>query len=56
MTAKQTSGGRFSKKRVAANGAPYTDREIRKLLKLMTEPGGKTFTSMEAFLRHLREL
>ena len=32
---------------------PYTDEEIRKLLKLSKEPGGKTFDSAEAFLRYL---
>ena len=35
---------------------PYTDEEIRKLLKLRKEPGGKTFDSMEAFLKHLHSL
>lgn len=32
---------------------PYTKEEIRKLLKLVKEPGGKTFDSAEAFLKHL---
>ncbi len=35
---------------------PYTDEEIRKLLKLAKEPGGKTFESAEAFLKHLHSL
>lgn len=35
---------------------PYTDEEIRKLLKLRKEPGGKTFDSAEAFLKHLHSL
>ncbi len=34
----------------------YTDEEIRKLLKLRKEPGGKTFDSAEAFLKHLHSL
>ncbi len=32
---------------------PYTNEEIRKLLALRKEPGGKTFDSAEAFLKHL---
>lgn len=36
--------------------APYTKEEIRKLLALRKEPGGKTFTSPEAFLKHLHAL
>ena len=35
---------------------PYTDEEIRKILKLRKEPGGKTFDSAEAFLKHLHSL
>ena len=35
---------------------PYTDEEIRKLLALRKEPGGKTFDSAEAFLKHLHAL
>ncbi len=35
---------------------PYTDEEIRKLLKLRKEPGGKTFGSAEAFVKHLHSL
>ena len=35
---------------------PYTEEEIRKLLKLAKEPGGKTFNSAEAFLKHLHSL
>jgi len=34
---------------------PYTDEEIRKLLKLRKGPG-KTFDSAEAFLKHLHSL
>ena len=33
---------------------PYTNAEIQKLLKLSKEPGGKTFASAEALLKHLR--
>lgn len=33
---------------------PYTDEEIRKLLKLRKEPGGKTFNSMDALLKDLK--
>ncbi len=36
--------------------AAYTEEEIRQLLKLRKEPGGKTFNSMEAFLKHLHSL
>ncbi len=35
---------------------PYTKEEIRKLLALRKEPGGKTFNSAEAFLKHLHAL
>ena len=35
---------------------PYTQEEIRKLLALRKEPGGKTFDSAEAFLKHLHAL
>jgi AbrB family looped-hinge helix DNA binding protein len=34
----------------------YTDQDIRKLLALRREPGGRTFRSAEAFLKHLRSL
>ena len=34
----------------------YTDEEIRALLKLAKEPGGQTFDSAEAFLKHLHSL
>ena len=34
----------------------YTEEEIRTLLKLRKEPGGKTFDSAEAFLKHLHSL
>lgn len=34
----------------------YSDEEIRKLIKLAREPGGKTFDSAEAFLKHLKSL
>ena len=34
----------------------YTDEEIRKLLKLAKEPGGRTFASAEALLKHLHAL
>jgi len=33
---------------------PYTNAEIRKLLKLSKEPGGKTFESMEGLLKDLK--
>lgn len=36
--------------------APYTERELRRLLKLRKERGGRTFGSAEAFLKHLRSL
>ena len=36
--------------------APYTDEEIRKLLKLTKEPGGKTFKSMDELLRDLKSI
>lgn len=35
---------------------PYTDAELRKLLKLRKEPGGKTFESAGEFLKHLHSL
>ena len=35
---------------------PYTDEEIRKLLKLRSEPGGKTFSSMDELLKDLKSL
>ena len=34
----------------------YTEEELRKLLKLRKGPGGKTFDSAEAFLKHLHSL
>ena len=34
----------------------YTAEEIRKLLKLRKEPGGKTFNSMDELLKHLKSL
>ena len=34
--------------------APYTDEEIRRLLKLTKEPGGKTFRSMDELLKELK--
>ncbi len=33
---------------------PYTEAEIRKLMKLRKEPGGRTFNSMEELLRDLK--
>lgn len=33
---------------------PYTEEEIRKLLRLRKEPGGKTFKSMDDLLRDLK--
>ena len=33
---------------------PYTEEEIRKLLKLSKEPGGKTFRSMDELLKDLK--
>ena len=33
---------------------PYTDEEIRKLLKTRKEPGGKTFSSMNELLKDLK--
>ena len=33
---------------------PYTDAEIRKLLALRKEPGGKTFSSMDELLEDLK--
>ncbi len=33
---------------------PYTQEELRKLLKLRQEPGGKTFRSMDALLTELK--
>ena len=41
---------------LVAADEPYTTEEIRKLLKLRKEPGGKTFESAEAFLKHLHSL
>ena len=35
---------------------PYTEDELRKLLKLATAPGKRTFASAEAFLKHVRSL
>ena len=35
---------------------PYTKEELRKLLKLTKEAGGKTFDSAQAFLKHLHSL
>lgn len=35
---------------------PYTDAEIRKRFTLSKAPGGKTFGSAEAFLKHLHSL
>ena len=35
---------------------PYTEEELRKLLKLAKAPAGKTFVSAEAFLKHMRSL
>ena len=36
--------------------APYTEQELRKLLKLRKQPGGKTFDSAAAFLKHVHAL
>ncbi len=36
--------------------ASYTNDEVRKLFKLRKEPGGTTFESAEAFLKHLHSL
>ena len=41
---------------LVASEEAYTKEEIRKLLKLAKEPGGKTFDSAEAFLKHLHAL
>ncbi len=35
---------------------PYTDEELRKLLKLAKEPGGKTFETGEQAIRYLDRL
>ena len=35
---------------------PYTQDELRKLLRLAKAPGKKTFASAEAFLKHVRSL
>lgn len=35
---------------------PYTEEELRQLLRLARAPGKKTFTSAEAFLKHVRSL
>ena len=35
---------------------PYTEEELRKLLRLAKAPGKKTFASAEAFLKHVRSL
>ena len=35
---------------------PYTEEELRKLLRLVKAPGKKTFTSPEVFLKHVRSL
>ena len=45
-----------TKVRFVPEEVPYTSEEIRKLLKLSREPGGKTFESAEAFLKHLHSL
>ena len=34
----------------------YTEGELRKLLKLAKAPGGRSFASAEAFLKHVRSL
>ena len=44
----------MTKVTVAPAAEPYTDAELRKLLKLARAPGKKTFASAEAFLKHLR--
>ena len=46
----------ITKVKLVPEEEPYTDEEIRKLLKLRKEPGGKTFDSAEAFLKHLHSL
>lgn len=46
----------LTKADVVPSGPSYTAAEIRKLLKIAKEPGGKTFESAEAFLKHLRSL
>ena len=35
---------------------PYTNEELRKLLRLAKAPGKKTFASADAFLKHVRSL
>jgi hypothetical protein len=34
----------------------YSDKELRKLIKLTKEPGGKKFASAEEFLKHIRKI
>ena len=35
---------------------PYTEEELRKLLRLAKAPGKKPFASAEAFVKHVRSL
>ena len=46
----------ITKVKLVPEEEPYTEEEIRKLLKLRKEPGGKTFNSMDELLKDLKSL
>ena len=37
-------------------GESYTEEELRKLMGMVKEPGGKKFSSPESFLKHIENL
>ncbi len=47
---------RLTRMEIRPAGEEYTEEELRKLMGIAKEPGGKKFPSAEAFLRHLEKL
>lgn len=47
---------RLTRMEIRPAGEGYTEEELRKLMKISKQKGGKRFISSEAFLRHLDKL
>jgi len=52
---EQSRSVRLTRMEIRPAGAEYTEEELRRLLSIAKERGGKRFTSAEAFLRHLEK-
>ncbi len=52
----KTKSVRLARMEIRPAGADYSAEELRRLMGIAREPGGKKFSSAEEFLKHLRKL